>query len=358
MLPNLRLGQPNHPSQAVLQMRTLLLLATPALATTRVVVDDVTTTTRRVDTRYVSSVLDPSSLDCGASRNQFSDPRGAGLANLTHSKLRNFVRSLAPTLVVVTGGRSNCLDATTRKAWRSPYCQARGYGGACDLAALDAFSTATGADVAWHVNPAFRDANGNFDVNNAPSPSSSTTLLLYEELHERPPRPTKQKLPIVDGGVQASASSVARDFASLRKRYDAATIVGLLNQDTDQAPTWTDAVYRASKSSVDVVAFSYYASTVALPLTLSFALPKDVGAAASSWNLDGSTVSLSLADVMITVKDLKAKLSAEHCGGMPGGKFQLKSAALGFLKDRLSVAHYNLKASEVIEVSLKTRGKR
>ena len=107
MLPNLRPGQPNHPSQAVLQMRTLLLLATPALATTRVVVDDVTTTTRRVDTRYVSSVLDPSSLDCGVSRNQFSDPRGAGLANLTHSKLRNFVRSLAPTLVVVTGGRSN-----------------------------------------------------------------------------------------------------------------------------------------------------------------------------------------------------------------------------------------------------------
>ena len=111
-------------------------------------------------------------------------------------------------------------------------------------------------------------------------------------------------------------------------------------------------------STTGLMSESDYASTVALPLTLSFALPKDVGAAASSWNLDGSTVSLSLADVMITVKDLKAKLSAEHCGGMPGGKSQLKSAALGFLKDRLSVAHYNLKASEVIEVSLKTRGKR
>ena len=247
-------------------MRTLLLLVTHALATTRVVVDDVTATTRRVDERYVSSVLDPSSLDCGVSRNQFSDPRGAGLANLTHSKLRNFVRSLAPTLVVVTGGRSNCLDAKDKKAWRSPYCQARGYGGVCDhvLKALDAFSTATGADVAWHVNPAFRDAQGHFDVNNAPAPASSTTLLLYEELHEKPPRPSKQKLPIVDGGVQASASSMARDFASLRKRYNHHTIVGLLNQDTDQAPTWTDAVYRASKNSIDVVAFSYYASTVAL----------------------------------------------------------------------------------------------
>ena len=134
MLPNLRLGQPNHLNLArqQLQMISLLLLVTHALATTRVVVDDVTATTRRVDESYVSSVLDPSSLDCGVSRNQFSDPRGAGLANLTHSKLRNFVRSLAPTLVVVTGGRSNCLDAKDKKAWRSPYCQARGYGGVCD----------------------------------------------------------------------------------------------------------------------------------------------------------------------------------------------------------------------------------
>ena len=77
-------------------MRTLLLVMPALVATKSVVVDDVTATTRRVDARYVSSVLDPSSLDCGASRNQFSDPRGAGLANLTHSKLRNFVRSLAP----------------------------------------------------------------------------------------------------------------------------------------------------------------------------------------------------------------------------------------------------------------------
>jgi len=57
---------------------------------------------------------------------------------------------------------------------------------------------------------------------------------------------------------------MARDFASLRKRYNHHTIVGLLNQDTDQATAWTDAVYRASKNSIDVVAFSYYASTVAL----------------------------------------------------------------------------------------------
>ena len=51
-------------------MKTLLLVM-PALAATKsVVVDDVTATTRRVDERYVSSVLDPSSLDCGASRGQ------------------------------------------------------------------------------------------------------------------------------------------------------------------------------------------------------------------------------------------------------------------------------------------------
>ena len=58
-------------------MRSLLLLATRTLAA-RVVVDEIAATALRVDERYVSTVLDPSSLDCGASRNQFSDPRGAG----------------------------------------------------------------------------------------------------------------------------------------------------------------------------------------------------------------------------------------------------------------------------------------
>ena len=48
-------------------MISLLLLVTHALATKSVVVDDVTATTLRVDERYVSSVLDPSSLACGAS---------------------------------------------------------------------------------------------------------------------------------------------------------------------------------------------------------------------------------------------------------------------------------------------------
>ena len=99
-----------------------------------------------------------------------------------------------------------------------------------------------------------------------------------------------------------------------------------------------------------------YASTVSFPITLQFSLPTDGGT--STWNLDGSTKAIVLSDVMISVKDLKAKLATEHCGGMPVSKFQVKSASLGFLKDRLSVAHYNLKDGEVIEVSLKTRGKR
>ena len=59
-------------------MISLLLLVTHALATTRVVVDDVTATTRRVDERYVSSVLDPSSLDCGVEPQSVLGPTGRG----------------------------------------------------------------------------------------------------------------------------------------------------------------------------------------------------------------------------------------------------------------------------------------
>ena len=99
-----------------------------------------------------------------------------------------------------------------------------------------------------------------------------------------------------------------------------------------------------------------YASSVSLPLQIYFELPVD--STTPSWNLDGSTVSLSLTDIMVSVKDLKAELSAQHCGGMPNGRFQVKSSSLGFLKDRLSVAHYNLKDGELMSVSLKTRGKR
>ena len=64
----------------------------------RVVVDDVTATTRRVDEKIREQR--PRPLEFGLRRLAQSPlgARGAGLANLTHSKLRNFVRSLAPTL--------------------------------------------------------------------------------------------------------------------------------------------------------------------------------------------------------------------------------------------------------------------
>ena len=41
---------------------------------------------------------------------------------------------------------------------------------------------------------------------------------------------------------------------------------------------------------------------------------------------------------------------------MPASKFQLKHATLGFLKDRLTIAHFNLK-STTLEVVLKKRGR-
>ena len=116
----------------------------------------------------------------------------------------------------------------------------------CDLAALDAFSTATGADVAWHVNPAFRDAQRHFDVNNAPAPSSAICAIA---LRAAPPRPTKQKLPIVDGGVLRAGrfehgAGLCFPQKTLQSSYDRRP------PQPGHGPIygWTDAVYRASET--------------------------------------------------------------------------------------------------------------
>jgi hypothetical protein len=73
------------------------------------------------------------------------------------------------------------------------------------------------------------------------------------------------------------------------------------------------------------------------------------------WNLRGGTVALEVHDPLISIKDLKSQLGEAHCGGMPENKIQLKSATLGFLKERLSLAHYNIKSGETIEVLRKKR---
>jgi len=99
-----------------------------------------------------------------------------------------------------------------------------------------------------------------------------------------------------------------------------------------------------------------YAKSITGDLPIKFALPADP-TQDSAWNLNGALVDLNV-NVMMTIKELKAKLSAEKLGGMPPNKFQLKSGSLGFLKDRLTVAHFNIKPNEALDVLLKTRGGR
>ena len=59
-------------------------------------------------------------------------------------------------------------------------------------------------------------------------------------------------------------------------------------------------------------------------------------------------------DVKLTIKDFKAKLSST-LGGMPGNKMQLKHAKWGFLKDSLTLAHFNLGPGSALELVTKKR---
>uniref|UniRef100_A0A7S2BVR5 Ubiquitin-like domain-containing protein n=1 Tax=Florenciella parvula TaxID=236787 RepID=A0A7S2BVR5_9STRA len=97
-----------------------------------------------------------------------------------------------------------------------------------------------------------------------------------------------------------------------------------------------------------------FAASCSGPVELQFSLPTDA-TVDSAWQMDGRTVPMAV-DVMLTIKQLKEKLGAEKFGGMPASKYQLKDATLGFLKDRLTIAHYNLKTA-TLEVVLKKRGR-
>ena len=59
---------------------------------------------------------------------------------------------------------------------------------------------------------------------------------------------------------------------------------------------------------------------------------------------------------MTKIGDLKKLISA-HLGGMPNSKFQVKADG-AFLKDGLTLAHYNIGAGAKIEIKVKSRGGR
>jgi splicing factor 3A subunit 1 len=84
-------------------------------------------------------------------------------------------------------------------------------------------------------------------------------------------------------------------------------------------------------------------------------IPEDSTYAA--WNFCGQTISITV-DVMATIKDIKQQIQSQ-LGGMPPNKMQLRKSNIGFLKDNLSLAYYNVGPSNnSLELLPKVRGGR
>ena len=91
------------------------------------------------------------------------------------------------------------------------------------------------------------------------------------------------------------------------------------------------------------------------PITLTVAVPIDGGNPA--WNLMGQTLSLAVeGGVMTKVGEIKKLICAE-LGSIPASKFQVKYMAY-FMKDKLSLAHYNVGGGAALDIKVKSRGGR
>lgn len=96
-----------------------------------------------------------------------------------------------------------------------------------------------------------------------------------------------------------------------------------------------------------------FAASFKEPIDIHIQLPSET--TMSHWNLNGQSVKLSV-PVMLTVKEIKEAVAAQHLANMPAGKFQLKHAIHGFLKDANSLAGMNLGSNTTLELTIKSRG--
>ena len=71
---------------------------------------------------------------------------------------------------------------------------------------------------------------------------------------------------------------------------------------------------------------------------------------------DGAAHTVALPSASASVKELKEALSA--MAGVPANKLQLKTESLGFLRDHLSAAYYNLTSGTALAIQVKKRGRR
>mgnify|MGYP002476741392 FL=1 len=77
----------------------------------------------------------------------------------------------------------------------------------------------------------------------------------------------------------------------------------------------------------------------------------------SEWNLQGQVLSFEL-HPNDSIAALKEAIRTELGGKMPVNKMKVNVDGLGFLKDNLSVAYYNLDGSKPVVLTIKERGGR
>ena len=75
-----------------------------------------------------------------------------------------------------------------------------------------------------------------------------------------------------------------------------------------------------------------------------------------SEQLNGQILEVEVGTLSDTIGELKARLT--EVVGMPANKQRLSRDPIGFLKDELSLAHYNVSPSVHLQLSLKERGGR
>lgn len=119
----------------------------------------------------------------------------------------------------------------------------------------------------------------------------------------------------------------------------------------DGAP---DAKRRRTDTGTGLVSETEFAASIQGAVSIGIKVPVDDSV--PDWSLNGQMLSVSC-DIMSPVKDVKALLSVQ-LGSMPPSKQQLKSSTLGFLKDNLTLAHYNIKPGSGLELLVRSRGGR
>lgn len=112
---------------------------------------------------------------------------------------------------------------------------------------------------------------------------------------------------------------------------------------------------KRAKAEAELVPEAQWSAQHPNPISVKVIVPQEEENA--KFNLNGQTVMLNDLLPATTVKDLKTQLS-DQLGGLQANKIKLSTVKHGFLKDNLSIAHYNFVEGENLMVSTKERGGR